>query len=119
VPGGFCDGQHPGVAACREVAEETGLEVVVGNLVGIYTDRYASQGEDFPTLHVYYLAVVEPSPVLRLAPDEVAEARWVAFDEPPGRWAFPHLPEVVAEAARLADKAAFTTGAGRLPRPER
>jgi 8-oxo-dGTP diphosphatase len=116
VPGGFCDGEHPRVAAGREVAEETGLEVVLGDLVGIYMDRYVSQGEEFPTLHVYYLAVAEPSSVLRPAPDEVAEARWVRFDAAPGRWAFPHLPDVIADAARLVAKAGFTTVAVSLPR---
>ncbi|HET6953248.1 MAG TPA: NUDIX hydrolase, partial [Acidimicrobiales bacterium] len=105
VPGGFCDGEHPRIAARREITEETGLRVCLGDLIGVYTDRYLSQGEDFPTLHVYYLAVVEPTSRLRLAPDEVIDARWVPFEQPPGRWAFSHLPEVVADAARLVDKA--------------
>ena len=117
VPGGFCDGEHPEVAAVREVVEETGLSVRLGPLVGVYADSYRSQGEVFPTLHVYYLATVDPGAVLRLAPAEVAEARWSPFGEPPGRWAFPHLPEVVKDAAVLAEERPVSRPGGLLPGP--
>jgi 8-oxo-dGTP diphosphatase len=105
VPGGFCDGEHPESTAVRETAEETGLVVQLGELVGIYTDFYESQGDRFPTLHLYYLAAAAPSAQMRLAPDEASDARWVPFGDAPGAWAFPHLAKVVADAAELFVKA--------------
>ena len=60
-PGGTVElGETPQMAAVREVKEETGLDVVAGELVGIYTDFdvKCSNGDRFQSiLIVFELAV--------------------------------------------------------------
>lgn len=53
IPGGFCEiDEHPIETAIREVREETGLEIELTGLLGIWLDDY----EGSVTLNVYYLA---------------------------------------------------------------
>jgi 8-oxo-dGTP diphosphatase len=83
IPGGFCEvDEHPAETALREVREETGLEIELTGLLGLWLDDYAG---DF-TLNVHYLA--RPlSRRLRPAGD-VDGAAWFAPDALPGRIAF-------------------------------
>jgi ADP-ribose pyrophosphatase YjhB (NUDIX family) len=95
IPGGFCEvDEHPAETAIREVREETGLEIELTGLHGLWMDEYVSR----PTLNVYYLA----RPLtrrLRLGDDALGAAwfapgalpRYIAFEN--GRqalaaWAF-------------------------------
>jgi hypothetical protein len=49
IPGGFIDpGEHPEQTIRRELAEETGLEVRVGELVGFFCDTYGEGGVSTP-----------------------------------------------------------------------
>ena len=61
-PGGTIElGETPEMAAVREIKEETGLDVEVGKLIGIYTDFdvICQNGDQFQSiLIVYELAVV-------------------------------------------------------------
>ncbi len=61
-PGGTIElGETPEMAAIREIKEETGLDVEVGKLIGIYTDFdvICKNGDQFQSiLIVYELAVV-------------------------------------------------------------
>lgn len=53
IPGGFCEAdEHPAEAAIRETREETGLEIELTGLLGLWMDTY----EGSTTLNVYYLA---------------------------------------------------------------
>jgi 8-oxo-dGTP diphosphatase len=99
IPGGFCGPrEHPAHAAVREVREETGLVVRVGDILGMWIDTYAPEGPaaDKVTLNIYFHAVIEGPAEERTDPNEVAEIGWFAPDELPGNMAFPgHIPEVL------------------------
>jgi ADP-ribose pyrophosphatase YjhB (NUDIX family) len=94
IPGGYLhEWEHPAEGARREVREETGLEIELTQMLGIFIDRYGS--EDSNTFNVYYRA----RPVGgALAPaDDAAEARWFPPDTLPADIAFPgHIPSVLA-----------------------
>jgi mutator protein MutT len=61
-PGGAIElGETPQMAAIREVKEETGLDVVVNNLIGIYTDtcmEYSNGDKAHSILIAYELNVI-------------------------------------------------------------
>jgi 8-oxo-dGTP diphosphatase len=95
IPGGFVhESEHPTDAARREAREETGLEVQLTRLLGIFVDRYG-EGADY-TFNVYYRARVVGG---TLAPaDDAAEARWFAPGALPAALAFPDHERLVLAA---------------------
>lgn len=94
IPGGFLEaGEHPEAGTKRELLEETGLEIRLTGLLGIYMDEYGA-GNYF-TLNIYYLAEVTsgtPS-----ATDDVAELEWFALDNLPTQFAFAHEYQVMTD----------------------
>jgi ADP-ribose pyrophosphatase YjhB (NUDIX family) len=83
IPGGFCEvDEHPGETAVREVREETGLEIELTGLLGLWMDSYGGSS----TLNIYYLA----RPLTRriCAGDDADGAAWFAPDALPERIAF-------------------------------
>lgn len=94
MPGGFVDrGEHPHETARREAAEETGLQVTPGALLGVFGTR------DRPILIVYLSATVEGEATPR---DETLAVRWVPGEEIPwAELAFPSTRQCLRALALL------------------
>jgi 8-oxo-dGTP diphosphatase len=115
IPGGFCEaGEHPRVAAERELEEETGLRGRAVAYLGAWIDVYGPPADDGLLIHTivsgYLVELEDPTATPRPQPGEAVEVGWFAFDELPSPIAFPgHVPAMVAAARAL------TAGAGPLP----
>ena len=101
TPGGFCDGwEHPRDAALREGREELGVEVELGDFVGMYIGGYEFQGELLPVLDCFFLARL-PADRIRIDPAESLEYSWFSLVGAPPM-AFSTMDDAIADAcARL------------------
>lgn len=80
IIGGFMEvGEIPEEAAIREAKEETGLDIKITSLLGIYSDRYGDDGEY--TLNLHYIGEVVGGEMKAM--DDVAELEWVEISEVP------------------------------------
>ena len=101
-PGGAIElGETPEEAAIREVKEETGLDIQVESLIGIYTDsdiRYPNGDEAHSICIAYRLEAVSG----QLACDgmETAELKYFAMDELPEMFCKQH-EELKTDIIRL------------------
>ena len=87
IPGGFLEaGEEPETGVKRELREETGLEIQLIDLLGLYTDTNGAG--NYYTLNIYYLA--EAPNGTPQATDDVAELRWFPLDQLPDAFAFEH-----------------------------
>jgi 8-oxo-dGTP diphosphatase len=100
LPGGFCEGfEHPAEAAVREIREELGITVHLGQFVGMYVGRYEFQQEVLPVLDCFWLATrVEGE--ITLAADEVTEYAWLPLADPPDL-AFDTMNRAIIDARKL------------------
>lgn len=69
----------PEAAALREGEEETGLDMKILSLLGVYSDRYG-EGGDY-TLNLHYIAEVTGGEMQAM--DDVAELEWIAIHDVP------------------------------------
>jgi ADP-ribose pyrophosphatase YjhB (NUDIX family) len=100
TPGGFCHGwEHPADAAVREGREELGVEVTLGEFVGMYVGSYEFQGELLPVLDSFFTATLPPGQDIVLDPRESSELAWFPVASPPPL-AFSTMDAAVREVAR-------------------
>ena len=101
-PGGFCElGEHPAETVVREVREETGLHVEIGDYAGTWVDVYSDDPRepDAEVINVaYYTATLVSDEPARIDPAEVSEIGWLAFDALPDALAPPGTLEAVLAA---------------------
>ena len=91
-PGGAVElGESPETAAIREVREETGVEVAVGSLIGVYTDcqmRYPNGDQAHSVCLAYRLQ--QTGGKLGSDDPETAGLRWFSLDEQPALFCRQH-----------------------------
>lgn len=90
LPGGYLSwDETTEEGAIREVKEETGVDVKVTKLLGVYSDPYRVRIEVLENVAIVYIA--EPvSDRAASALDEVEKVEWVSLDAIPQNLAFDH-----------------------------
>lgn len=102
IPGGFCEAdEHPTQTAIREAHEETGLEIELTGLLGLWMDQYAGNS----TLNIYYLA--RPLTRILQVGDDANGAAWFAPKALPRRIAFENGKLALATWAAAGDTTAL------------
>jgi ADP-ribose pyrophosphatase YjhB (NUDIX family) len=101
IPGGFCNPTElPRDGAVREVREETGLDITITGLLGMWMDRYVEGHTIQDTLNIYFTATVSGDVDPVVDPVEVTEIGWFHRDELPSQIAFADHASAVLDAWR-------------------
>lgn len=96
VVGGFMkEGEKPELAAKRETKEETGLDIKLGDLLGVYTDSYEYEGQVYETINLYYLAEIIGGEIK--AEDDVSELVWFPIEKLPDNVGFKSFAEALKD----------------------
>jgi len=104
--GGFLkEGENPELAAKRETKEETGLDIKLGDLLGVYTDSYEYEGQVYETLNLYYLAEIIGGEIK--AEDDVSELVWFPIEKLPENVGFKSFAEALKDPEKW-----YKTGRG-------
>jgi len=98
IIGGFMEAnEHPEAAAIREAKEETGLDMKITSLLGIYTDRYGEDGDY--TLNIHYLTEIVGGTMQ--AQDDVASLEWIDINNLPLNEGFQNTKDGLRDLQKL------------------
>lgn len=87
LPGGFIDrGEDPRQALLREIKEETGLDVTIKKLFGVYSGTHPSSFDPFHVISIVYIAAAKNAKLG--AYDDVKESGWFDIRKLPSHVAF-------------------------------
>ena len=101
VPGGFLElGEHPEDGMRREAMEETGLEVEILFMLGIFMDEYGTEGES--TLNICY--VVKAAGGEERPGDDLCDLKWFSIADLPKEIAFKNGKDMLAKFILWHDK---------------
>ena len=85
VIGGFLrEGEQPENTVKREVREETGSEVEIFELLGMYTDKYGESGDH--VLNIQYVGRIMGNDIK--PSDDVASLHWIPIGKTPKKYGF-------------------------------
>ena len=99
VPGGAIeDGENSVEAAVREAKEETGLDVKITGLLGIYSDRYGEDG-DYYTISIQYLGEVIGGELS--TSDDLTDLEWIPIGEVPLNEGFQNTKDSLRDLKKL------------------
>lgn len=105
LPGGFIDdGEQAEKAAIREMLEETGLEVELTGLLGVYSNPHRDPRQH--TLSVVFVGMAKNPDAIR-GGDDAVTARYYPLDQLPEPLAFDH-------ARIIADFSSYLNGNRQL-----
>lgn len=116
LPGGSVEeGETLAEGAIREAKEETGLDVELTRLVGVYS----RMGGGLHDVHAVLYAAKPIGGELRTQPDETIEVAYFPFDQVPGELLFGHKKRIqdaihhrsglsVRQEIKIADTTSFT-----------
>jgi 8-oxo-dGTP diphosphatase len=97
LPGGRVEpGELPADAAAREVAEETGLQVAIGTLLGVVDREYVDADGRSVTLEIHDYAARVVGGELS-AGDDAVDVRWMSAAELAAAPLAPRLMEALAD----------------------
>jgi 8-oxo-dGTP diphosphatase len=112
LPGGFVDvGEEVETAAVREALEETGLDVWLQTLIGVYSDP--SRDPRGHIISVVYTAIATGEP---FADDDARTASVIEIDRLPSGLVFDHSRTTSASARAARPAARAPTRAARHPK---
>lgn len=101
IIGGFMEADElPEAAAIREAKEETGLDIKITSLLGIYSDRYGEDGDY--TLNMHYLGEVIGGEMQAM--DDVSELKWFEISEVPLDEGFQNTKDGLRDLKKLYAK---------------
>jgi ADP-ribose pyrophosphatase YjhB (NUDIX family) len=101
IIGGYLkNGEHPIDGVRREAREETGLDIIPTEILGIYMDQYGKDGD--MTLNIQYIGEIKGGEMK--AQDDVASLHWIPIEDLPIDVGFQNTKDTLIDLKRRFTK---------------